>query len=322
MQPCLGDRPAQSSALRTNRSARRHLDAIYLWRIIPHPRALHKSISCCPKCPVGNPPRRTFPPSSKSPSFRVSFHHPYSRTAFSNFHSPAPNKGNPSSVLVLLHGLGDTGAPFARFASQLNLPSTVCVAVQAPHPLPPLLGLSGFHWGDDILLEQGTGDVDPDAGFKAASRALLEDVIRRGLFEKCGYAARDVVLFGFGQGGMVALQVAAEMAVAKGGELGGVVSVGGALPAGAPLAKAEKDKKKSEKIKTPMLVCRAVRESAVSETAAAKIKDLFEFAEVKTWRRVGDAMPSNRDEMLPIMQFFAQRLRSRMGVPDGAVEIT
>jgi hypothetical protein len=33
-------------------------------------------------------------------------------------------------------------------------------------------------------------------------------------------------------------------------------------------------------------------------------------------------MPSNRDEMMPIMQFLARRLRSRKGVVEGAVEIS
>jgi hypothetical protein len=32
-------------------------------------------------------------------------------------------------------------------------------------------------------------------------------------------------------------------------------------------------------------------------------------------------MPRSREEMLPIMRFFARRLRSRGGVPEGAVEV-
>jgi hypothetical protein len=33
-------------------------------------------------------------------------------------------------------------------------------------------------------------------------------------------------------------------------------------------------------------------------------------------------MPANRDEMLPIMQFFSRRLRSMKGVPAGVVELS
>ncbi len=37
--------------------------------------------------------------------------------------------------------------------------------------------------------------------------------------------------------------------------------------------------------------------------------------------RIQDSMPRSREEMLPIMRFFARRLRSRGGVPEGAVEV-
>ncbi|KAF9633050.1 putative phospholipase carboxylesterase superfamily protein [Lasiodiplodia theobromae] len=198
----------------------------------------------------------------------------------------------------------------------MSLPETACIAVRAPAPLP--FDLGGFHWGDDVLFDERTGDMDPDAGFKTAARLLLDDVVRGVLVQKCGYALRDVVLFGFAQGGMAALQVAAELGKADGEqELGGVVSVGGAVPAGASLSEGS-----TKKFKTPVLLCKAARGSSVSDSAVKRLKDSFEFAEVKDWKRVGDGMPSNRDEMLPIMQFFARRLKSMKGVPQGAVEIS
>ena len=43
--------------------------------------------------------------------------------------------------------------------------------------------------------------------------------------------------------------------------------------------------------------------------------------EYHKWDRAGDGMPRNRDEMLPIMRFFARRLRSRKGVPEGSIEV-
>ncbi|KAK0663226.1 putative hydrolase C9G1.08c [Lasiodiplodia hormozganensis] len=231
--------------------------------------------------------------------------------------TPPPPGHPPTNVLLLLHGLGDTHAPFARLGAQMSLPETACIAVRAPAPLP--FDLGGFHWGDDVLFDERTGDMDPDAGFKTAARLLLDDVVRGVLVQKCGYALRDVVLFGFAQGGMAALQVAAELGKADGEqELGGVVSVGGAVPAGASLSEGSSTKK----FKTPVLLCKAVRGSSVSDGAVKRLKDSFEFAEVKEWKRVGDGMPSNRDEMLPIMQFFARRLKSMKGVPQGAVEIS
>lgn len=162
-----------------------------------------------------------------------------------------------------------------------------------------------------MVFDQSTGEMDMDTGFQASTRLVLDAVIRDGLLGKCGYKAREIVVFGFGQGGMVGVQVAAAF---EGEELGGVVSVGGRLSASVAL--------KTKKSRTPVLVCRATRASAVTDSAVAKLKDAFEFVDVKEWRKKnGDGMPSSREEMMPIMQFFARRLRSTRGVPAGSVEL-
>jgi hypothetical protein len=98
-------------------------------------------------------------------------------------------------------------------------------------------------------------------------------------------------------------------------ELGGVISIGGALPSEAPAGLVSK-------CKTPVLVCAGQDRSVVTSTAEDKLKRLFEFTEIKRYRKSGDSMPSNRDEMMPIMQFFARRLKSTKGVPKGSVEIS
>ncbi|KAF2626517.1 alpha/beta-hydrolase [Macroventuria anomochaeta] len=222
--------------------------------------------------------------------------------------TPAPSAQQPTNILILLHGLGDTNASFTRLGQQLNLPETACIAVQAPAPLP--FDLGGFHWGDDMIFDQNMGEMDMDTGFKASTRLVLDKVVREGLVGKCGYRPREIVIFGFGQGGMVSLQAAAEL---EGEELGGVVSIGGKLSSSLSL--------KTKKSRTPVLICRASRASAVTDSAVSKLKDAFEFVEIKDWKKNGDGMPSNRDEMLPIMQFFAHRLRSTKGVPAGSVEL-
>ncbi|KAF1847807.1 phospholipase/Carboxylesteras-like protein [Cucurbitaria berberidis CBS 394.84] len=225
--------------------------------------------------------------------------------------TPPPASQPPTNVLILLHGLGDTNASFTKLGQQLNLPETARIALQAPKPLP--FDLGGFHWGDDMIFDQNTGEMDVDTGFKASTRLVLDRVIREGLVGKCGYTAREIMIFGFAQGGMVALQAAAEL---TGDEIGGVISIGGWLPLSISLAALNK------KSKTPVLVCRASRGSAVTDGAVSKLKDVFEYVEVKEWKKKGDGMPTNREEMLPIMQFFARRLRSTRGVPAGSVELT
>jgi predicted esterase len=172
--------------------------------------------------------------------------------------------------------------------------------------------LEGFHWGDDILFDQERGEMELDTGFSRSTKLLLEEVIRATLVQKCGYKQREIMVFGFGQGGMVAVNVAAEMGSE---ELGGVISIGGILPEKAPLPEVGK------KSGTPVLLCKGNRNSVVKENNIRRLKDTFEFLEVKEWKKIGDGMPNSRDEMLPIMQFFARRLRSLKGVPKGSVEI-
>ncbi|KAK7555218.1 phospholipase/Carboxylesterase superfamily protein [Phyllosticta paracitricarpa] len=238
---------------------------------------------------------------------------------------PPPANQPATNVLLLLHGLGDSHRPFANFARQLNLPETACIAVRGPKPLP--FDLPGFHWGDDITVDSSTGALDPDApAFSATLRLVLDDVLRGVLLapEKCGYRPRSVVLFGYAQGAMAALHVAVEFAnscssssSSADAELGGVVAVGGGLPSCSPLLPVD------AKARTPVLVCKAARNSAVSPAQLQRVRDAFDPVEVREWNRPGgDGMPRNRDEMLPIMQFFARRLRSVRGVPAGAVELS
>ena len=89
----------------------------------------------------------------------------------------------------------------------MNLPETACIAVQGPQNL---LDLGGFHWGDDIIFDSTSGGLDADAGFKQSTE-MLKGVEAETLEEKCGFKLREVMLFGFGQGGMAALNLAGEM---------------------------------------------------------------------------------------------------------------
>lgn len=104
----------------------------------------------------------------------------------------------------------------------------------------------------------------------------------------------------------------------EGGELGGVVAVGGVLPLSAIGGYGAGGKSGS-----PVLITGGQgAESAIKDAGVRRTKEEFQYVEVVRWAgRGGDGMPQNRDEMLPIMQFFARRLRSRSGVPEGSVEI-
>ncbi|KAL7625642.1 hypothetical protein AAE478_004862 [Parahypoxylon ruwenzoriense] len=231
-----------------------------------------------------------------------------------------------TAILILFHGLGDSEAPFATFAKTLNLPGVLAISVRGVSPLPPvLLGLSDsdparptnhFHWGDDLTLSPSTGDLDPDPGFSAAERLVLEKLIRETLIGKCGWETNDILLFGFGQGGSLALGLSSrirqservvdisEESKVTGTAFKGAVSIGGPLPASMiPSLSAR------QKSRTPALICHGRSSESLNEDAVDVLKKEFsDMREVK-WKKNDDSMPKNRDEMLPIMQFFAERLR-------------
>jgi predicted esterase len=225
-----------------------------------------------------------------------------------------PSSGKPVNVLILLHGLGDTNKSFSQLGKNLNLPETVSISIQGPNSIPPIFTGSespAFHWGDDVLVDENRGEIELDAGFKTIQKILLEDVIKESLMKKCGYPARNILFFGFGQGGMAALHVAASSEL----EFGGVVSIGGRLSSGNGSGSG------SGKSKTPVMVLGGSRSAQVTRSAIDALKARFVDVEYVKWEKAEDSMPRNREEMLPVMKFFARRLRSRAGVPEGAVEV-
>lgn len=159
--------------------------------------------------------------------------------------------------------------------------------------------------------------MDLDTGFARAMEVVLDKVVLGVLVGKCGFRSEEVVVFGFGQGGMVGLAIARQLQLQvqmDAGLLGGVISIGGPLPEGFRMKSDGK-----EKCKTAVLVLGGAARSAVTVSAAQRIKEAFADAQFVKWQKHGDGMPRSREEMLPIMQFFAQRLRSR--APEGMVEV-
>lgn len=220
-------------------------------------------------------------------------------------HFPTPREST-TALLVLLHGLGDSEAPFARFARAVALPGVLAVAVRGTAPLPGAAMLlddaddaPGFHWGDDLRLETASGDVDPDPGFERAARAVMDRLVRGVFVERCGWEMGDVIVFGFGQGGSLALGMASQLRNSPGGDVfKGVVSIGGPLP-------------------LSMVPTTSTRSKSATKVLAVQLdQDQVEAVEAEfshvtavRWRRRDVAMPRDRDEMLPIMRFLADCLK-------------
>ncbi|KAH6686411.1 hypothetical protein F5X68DRAFT_262195 [Plectosphaerella plurivora] len=226
-----------------------------------------------------------------------------------------------TSFLIILHGLGDSEGPLTQFASAMNLPGVLCITIRGVSPLPSALlgfdaedtppGAAHFHWGDDLKIDPSSEELDPDPGFTSARTAVIDRLVRDTLVARCGWSTKDVMLFGFGQGGSLALGLASELRLGKKVEevtsgasaavetLKGVVSIGGPLPRSmVPSLSAR------PKAETKVLVVQ------MEDDDADFVKEEFEDVRVVKWKRKDVAMPSNRDEMLPIMQFFASRLNS------------
>jgi predicted esterase len=226
-----------------------------------------------------------------------------------------PSSGTPVNVLILLHGLGDTQVSFAQLGKNLNLPETVCISLRGLNAIPSIFtsldeNIAAFHWGDDVLFDEQKCEIELDAGFESARKKLLEEVIQNSLIAKCGYPPRNILLLGFGQGGMAALSAISSSAL----EFGGLISIGGRLPSSALTSSMTKSK-------TPILVLGGSKSTQVTRSSVDGLKTRFTEVEYVKWAKTEDSMPKSRDEMLPIMKFFARRLRSRAGVPDGAVEV-
>ncbi|KAK5663000.1 hypothetical protein OQA88_6414 [Cercophora sp. LCS_1] len=241
-----------------------------------------------------------------------------------SLHPPSPPEST-TTFLLLLHGLGDNEAPFLSFAKNLNLPNVYAISIRGVNPLPPaLLGLpldSGpthhFHWGDDIRLS-GEG-LDPDPGFHKAERLVLGGLVRDVLVQKLGWEVEDVLVFGFGQGGSLALGLAARLAGGgrveevkegegngdKGKRFKGVVSVGGGM-----VASMSGGLGGAKKAKTPVLVCHGRDSEVLDEEGVEVVRDMFEDVREVRWKKADDGMPRIREEVVPLMEFFAERLRS------------
>ncbi|KAK9324153.1 Alpha/Beta hydrolase protein [Lipomyces orientalis] len=220
--------------------------------------------------------------------------------------TPPPVRIDLTHAILLLHGIGDTINPFTILATRLNLPRAVVIALQAPKPMPFELG--GFHWGDDIVFSKdltsasGSSDDDeilsPDAEF-STSRKFLGDIIEQVLEKKCGFvAAKNVILWGYGQGGMAALDIAACRM-----NLCSVISVGGWLP-GWIQARDIIDLPRT----TSVLLCGGDTNSNITDDRVKQAEEIFKECRRLKFPMKGDFMPRTKEEMSPVLRFLLRTL--------------
>lgn len=185
-----------------------------------------------------------------------------------------------------------------------------------------------------MIWDQGTGGLDMDTGFTGAVEVVGREVVVKGLGERCRYRRDRVVVWGMGQGGCVGLAVAAalegvgveryDVKIKQDGSqvraLGGVISLGGVLPAEVTTNyQVSSLPNKKQKCTTPVLLVGGSARSALTDTEIERTKEVFGDVTVHRWKRAEDGMPKNREEMLPIMQFLARVLKAK--APDGTIEV-
>ncbi|KJA14560.1 hypothetical protein HYPSUDRAFT_72507 [Hypholoma sublateritium FD-334 SS-4] len=213
------------------------------------------------------------------------------------FYAPSDD-GTDENLLVLLHGLGDTHAPFAKLGKSLKLPQTAVLALRAPAVV-PFLYEDAWQWFpafDGLGAPLITPDPTPAIDFLTVALAHLTG--------PCAWPPDRIHLFGFAQGGTAA----AELAVSKWSKdhtaLASVVSISGALLSYPTL---------STVCPTPILIAHRPppAESPLPPTALAVLKRTFGSVTESRMSAAREGMPVGRDEWEPIMRFWSQRLSRR-----------
>ena len=112
-----------------------------------------------------------------------------------------------NKTVIWLHGLGADGHDFVALIPELQLPKEIGIRFIFPHaPIRPVTLNNGCEmraWYDLLSLEAGKTANEADVLTAVASiTQLIEDEITKGI------AAKDILLAGFSQGGVVALLTA------------------------------------------------------------------------------------------------------------------
>ena len=237
--------------------------------------------------------------------------------------SPPEASVSPSeNLLLLLHGRGErSAAPFAAFARKLGLPHTTCLSLAGPLPLP--FGVPGREWfarldpetGCD--LPSGPGDFRRAASLRQTRKALDALIDRLTNTAEGGWPSARVHVFGFSDGGTVALETSAARVGAA--RLGGCAVVAAAiLPE--RVADAANAFPPEQRAPTPVvLTCgehdEVVTRASVEETARTlRARNPNAVADDAVFVRVGKkthAVVSGEPETRFLMRFWGHTL----GVP-------
>lgn len=134
---------------------------------------------------------------------------------FEHVYFPARKQGPKEKLLVVFHGLGDSLNGFTWMPQEMRLDSLSYLLVNAPDDY-----YGGYSWFD---FTGGGADMGPAIAGIKRSRGLIAKLLAE--LETQGIAHEDILLFGFSQGCLMAL----DAGLRYGKRLGGIVGVSGWL---------------------------------------------------------------------------------------------
>ncbi|CEG73761.1 hypothetical protein RMATCC62417_09080 [Rhizopus microsporus] len=224
-------------------------------------------------------------------------------------YSPSQD-GIDHNLLILLHGLGDSKTPFTRLGQQLKLPQTAIISIQGPEEVPYLDGC--FQWFPSFNLL--TGELLPP-GHPEKMKGLLNtrskiNKLLEHLINDCNWNPPNIFLFGFSQGGTVALDIAL---FGKVRNLGGIISISGYL-----LEEQSTDSRIDEGYPGYILITQGERDETmnkpIAETKFKQIKKLCSSSAEVSQAFIpnkGHTMPSTEQEWRLIHTFFGKNMPRR-----------
>lgn len=239
-----------------------------------------------------------------------------SKHSFQNSHD-----GVNSNLLLLFHGLGDTPDKFAELARSMQLPQTAALAVGGPLEVP--LSNGGRAWFESFdtegnLIKGSTGSAAArrDASLRNTLKSLQAAIYALSDSSKGGWPRHHIHLFGFSQGGTVALHLGAANTLGSCAAVSAAMNLAIHSTDRAPLSSSSG----SNKIKTPILITHGDSDVVVSRDDVMATCSLLNASCAGSARVVslhkGHSMISGPEEMRKLMAFWASHLKARPSVHD------
>lgn len=209
---------------------------------------------------------------------------------------------NPTHSIIWMHGLGADGNDFVPIINELKLSSEISIRFIFPHaPERPVSINNGYvmrAWYD--IFNPDLGQLEDEEGIRKSQQVietLIEQEIRRGI------SAQNIILAGFSQGGVMALQTG----------LRGKYRIGGIMALSCYLSLSQTlEMEVTEKNRLiPIFMVHGINDTVIPITKAKVSRDkLQELGCNIEWHEYGMAHSVCGEEILDISHWLNQIIKS------------